>query len=278
MTMTQTPAETRSPHFNRDATAATYRDIHLPRVFAPWARVLLEIVPPRPGEAVVDVATGPGTVARQAAARVGTSGRVVGVDISPAMLFIARQWPPEPRAADIQYVESSATKIPLDDEAFDIAYCQQGLQHMSDPATALQEIYRVLKSGGRMGVAIWRQSPFSLFRQVVADMGFASDGAQPSTFGRDPEELSEALAQAGFTGVEVHTRQLVSVLEGGIPQALEVAVATSAANIMGTLSSAQQNAIKAAIARELEPLARDDGVHLISIANIASARRIGATG
>ena len=109
-------------------------------------------------------------------------------------------------------------------------------------------------------------------------MGFASDGAQPSTFGRDPEELSEALRQAGFSGAEVHTRQLVSVLEGGIPQALEVAVATSAANVMGTLSSAQQDAIKAAIARELEPLVKSDGVHLISIANIASARRAGATG
>jgi len=272
--MTQTPAETRSPYSNRDATASTYRDIHLPRVFAPWARILLELVPPRPGESVVDVATGPGTVARQAAALTGTSGSIVGVDISPAMLSIARQWPPDAQAAPIQYIESSASKIPLEDDAFDVAYCQQGLQHMSDPATALQEICRVLKKGGRLGVAIWQQSPFSLFRQVVADMGFPSDGAQPSTFGRDAEQLSEALREAGFSRVQVHTRQLVSILEGGIPQALEVAVATSAANVMGTLSSAQQEAIKAAIARQLEPLVMADGVHLTSIANIATAIRV----
>ncbi|MBV9328048.1 MAG: methyltransferase domain-containing protein [Chloroflexi bacterium] len=267
--MTQT--ETRSPHFGREATAATYRDIHLPRVFAPWARILLEIVPPRPGDAVLDVATGPGTVARPAAAKAGPSGRVTGVDLSAAMLGVARSFPPEPQSAPIEYLESPATSIPLPDASFDRAYCQQGLQHMSDPGAALREIRRLLKPGSRLAVAIWQQSPFSLFRQVVADLGIAAEGAQPSTFGRDPGELTRALKQAGFTEVEVQTRQLESVLEGGIPQALEVAVATSAGAGMGNLSSADQERVRAALSRALQPLVKPDGVHLISISSIASA-------
>src|SRR5690242_1634689 len=108
--MTQT--ETRSPHFNREATANTYRDIHLPRVFAPWAQVLLEIVPPRAGDAVLDVATGPGTVARPAAKTAGGNGRVTAVDFSSAMLEIARSFPPEPGSAPIEYLESPATAMP----------------------------------------------------------------------------------------------------------------------------------------------------------------------
>jgi SAM-dependent methyltransferase len=192
--MTDAAAETRSPHFGREATASTYRDIHLPRVFAPWAQVLLGLVPVQPGEAVLDVATGPGTVARVAAMRAGAGGRVVGVDISPAMLAIARAWGPEPGAAPIEYIQASASAMPIPDATFDVAYCQQGLQHMSDPMAALRQIRRTLKAGGRLGVAIWAQSPFGLFREVVAASGVTGDGGpQPSDFGRDPAALAAAL-------------------------------------------------------------------------------------
>jgi ubiquinone/menaquinone biosynthesis C-methylase UbiE len=269
--MTDTSAATRSPHFTRDATVQTYTRIHLPRVFVPWARVLLEVVPPRPGDAVLDVATGPGTVARHAAELVGASGHVTGVDISAAMLSAGRAWPAEPGAAPIEYVESSADAIPLPGAAFDVAYCQQGLQHMSDPLAALREIQRVLKPGGRVGVAVWTQSPFGLFRQIVAEMGAAGDGPQPSAFGRDAAQLAAALREVGFQDVQVQIREMVSVLEGGIPQALEVAEATSGGAVLGSLSATQQQAIREAMIRALEPLVKDGAVHLRSASNIAAA-------
>jgi ubiquinone/menaquinone biosynthesis C-methylase UbiE len=271
--MTETSTETRSPHFQRDATAATYRAVHLPRVFTPWARVLLEIVPSRPGDVVLDVATGPGTVAREAALQAGSTGRVVGVDFSGAMLAVGREWPPEAQAAPIEYIESSATAMPLEANTFDVVYCQQGLQHMSDPEAALAEIRRVMKPGGRLGVALWKQSPFGLFRQAVADLGLTADGPQPSEFGRDADGLATSLEKAGFRDVQVQTRELVSVLEGGAPQALEVAISTSAAARMDELSADQQAAVRAAITTAIEPMVRPDGVHLTSISNIASARR-----
>jgi ubiquinone/menaquinone biosynthesis C-methylase UbiE len=269
--MTQT--ETRSPHFGREATAATYRAIHLPRVFTPWARILLEIVPPRPGDAILDVATGPGTVARPAAALSGPSGHVTGVDLSAAMLNVARSFPPEAGSAPIDYIENPATAIPLPDASFDRAYCQQGLQHMSNAAAALAEIRRLMKSNARLGVAIWQQSPFSVFRQVVADLGITAEGAQPSTFGRDPADLRTSLQQAGFSDVQVQTRQLVSVLEGGVPQALEVAIATSAGAGMQDLSPEQQAQVRQAMTDALQPMVKADGVHLTSIAHIASATK-----
>ena len=74
--MSDAPAGTRSPHFTQDATAQTYRDVQMPHIFVPWARVLLELAPTHAGEIVLDVATGPGTVARAAAAMAGPSGRV----------------------------------------------------------------------------------------------------------------------------------------------------------------------------------------------------------
>jgi len=271
--MTQTPAETRSPHFGREATAQTYRDVHLPRIFAPWAQVLLKVVPPASGEAVLDVATGPGTVARQAAALVGPGGRVVGVDISAAMLGVARSFAVEQGAGPIEYVEAPAASMPLPDGGFDVAYCQQGLQHMSDPAAALREIHRVVRSGGRLAVAAWVQSPFGLFREIVASCGAPDNGPQPSEFGRGAAALATALREAGFEDVEVQRREMVSTLEGGIPQALEVAIATSAGAALEKLPATQQAAIREAIIRALEPGVRDGVVYLTSIAHIASARR-----
>jgi SAM-dependent methyltransferase len=269
--MTQT--ETCSPHFNREATANTYRDVHLPRVFTPWARVLLEILPPQPGDAILDVATGPGTVARPAAQLAGASGSVTGTDLSSAMLDNARSFPAENGSAPIEYIESPATAMPLPSESFDKAYCQQGLQHMSDPAAALAEIRRLLRPNGRLAVAIWQESPFGLFRQVVSDLGITAEGAKPSTFGRDAQDLANALSQAGYTDVEVQTREMESVLPDGVPQALEVAVATSAGAGMDKLTPAQQEQVRAAVTAALQPLAQADGVHLVSVTNIATATR-----
>jgi len=266
-------AQTRSPHFNQDSTAQTYRDIQLPRVFAPWAQVLLQIQPPRPGEVVLDVATGPGTVARQAAALVGPRGRVVGVDISAAMLSVARLWEVESEAAPLEYVEAPSTAMPLSNATFDVAYCQQGLQHMSDSLAALREIRRLLKPGGRLGVAVWKQSPFGLFREIAANMAITGDGPRPSDFGRDPADLAASVREAGFEDVQVQTRELVAVLEGGVPQALHVGAATSAGAAMARLSAEQQETLRAAFAAALEPMIHDGAVHLLSISNIATARR-----
>jgi ubiquinone/menaquinone biosynthesis C-methylase UbiE len=68
---------------------SVYERVTVPRLFARWAELLLDELALVAGEAVLDVACGPGSVTRRAAARVGPSGRVVGCDLSPAMLAIA---------------------------------------------------------------------------------------------------------------------------------------------------------------------------------------------
>jgi SAM-dependent methyltransferase len=144
---------------------------------------------------------------------------------------------------------------------------------MSDPLAALREIRRLLKPGGRLGIATWIQSPFSLFREVVANLGVTGDGPQPSNFGHDSQELEAALRESGFEDVHVQARELTSVLEGGIPQALDVAVATSAGAAMEGLSRDQLIAIRDAISNALQPHVKNGAVHLLSISNLTSARR-----
>src|SRR5262245_45317670 len=105
----------------------------VPAVFGPWAPILVELAHPRPGERVVDIACGTGVVARIAAARVGPSGSVVGVDLNPGMLTVARSIATAGTpSAPIQWHEASADKLPFPDSSFDIAYCQLGLQFFAD--------------------------------------------------------------------------------------------------------------------------------------------------
>jgi SAM-dependent methyltransferase len=269
--MSDAPADTRSPHFTQDSTAQRYRDIQMPRIFVPWAKILLDSVTPRPGDAVLDVATGPGTVARQAAVLVGPAGKVTGVDISAAMLSVGRSWPREAGAAPIEYVEAPAASMPLPDAAFDAVYCQQGMQHMSDPHAALREMRRLLKPGGTLGLAAWTESPFAMFRKIVGRF-VSTGGSHSSDFGQDPVKLELALCEAGFHDVRVQTRELTSVFDGGVPEALQVAQGTSMGPVIDSLSAADQEIIRKAISQELEKLVTAGAVHLKSGSNIASAR------
>ena len=110
----------------------------VPAVFGEWAPIVVGLARPRPGERVVDVACGTGIVARIAAARVGPTGVVVGVDLNPGMLSVARSiiLSDSRSAAPVQWQEASADKLPFPVESFDIVYCQLGLQFFADRAGA----------------------------------------------------------------------------------------------------------------------------------------------
>jgi ubiquinone/menaquinone biosynthesis C-methylase UbiE len=123
--------------FSVGSIAGTCEEFYVPRIFIPWARLLLDRGALQPGESVLDVATGPGAVARIAAQQVGPQGRVVGADFSEAMIAIARTKPALTPAATVEYVVSPAAPLAVEDEAFDVVTCQQGLQFFPDRAAAV---------------------------------------------------------------------------------------------------------------------------------------------
>ena len=102
-------------------------------LFRPWAELTVDEVNPGPAERVLDVACGTGIVARVAGERIGSGRGLVGVDISPGLLAVARAVAP-----DIDWREGDAGALPLaDGEQFEVVLCQQGLQFFPDkPAAA----------------------------------------------------------------------------------------------------------------------------------------------
>src|SRR5690606_10021431 len=125
-----------------------YERFFVTAIGAPLAKDLIRLAALRPNERVLDVACGTGIVTRLAAQQIGSNGAIVGVDINPGMLVVARSSTPE--NLSIEWHQASAEEMPLPDEGFDVVLCQISLQFMANKHAALEEMRRVLVPGGRL--------------------------------------------------------------------------------------------------------------------------------
>jgi SAM-dependent methyltransferase len=124
---------------------------------------LVEMAEVGAGARVLDVGTGAGVVAAAAAPRVGPEGRVLGVDISEAMLSRARGLAAARGLADrVDYRLMDAESLAFEDQSFDRVVSLFALLHMPHPLKALQEMRRVLRPGGRLAVGVGSGAPVSL--------------------------------------------------------------------------------------------------------------------
>lgn len=191
--------------------AETYERALTPAVFAAWAPLVVALADPRSGERVLDVACGTGVVTRLVARQVGRTGKVVGLDLNPGMLAVAAATAASepPTSASITWQEASATRMPFPDGAFDVAYCQLGLQFFPDRPAALREMHRVLVSGGRVGLMVWRgieHSPgFDILAAALArHVSPEAAGIMRAPFGlAEAEELRGLIAAAGFRDITI---------------------------------------------------------------------------
>jgi ubiquinone/menaquinone biosynthesis C-methylase UbiE len=109
------------------------------------------------GQTVLDVATGTGQPALTIAEKiVGPTGRVIGVDLSPEMLEVAKEEAAYQGLTNVvfQIVEDESLSM-FSDDTFDTVVCRNGLMFMPDPVKALKAFRRVLKPGGKASVTVW---------------------------------------------------------------------------------------------------------------------------
>jgi ubiquinone/menaquinone biosynthesis C-methylase UbiE len=119
-------------------------------------RELLRLAAARPGEHVLDIASGTGLVAFPLAEAVGASGRVTATDISERMVESLQD---EARRRGITIIEAFRADAEvldmLPDHSFDLVTCALGLMYFSEPMKAMKHVTRLLKSGGRAVFAVW---------------------------------------------------------------------------------------------------------------------------
>jgi ubiquinone/menaquinone biosynthesis C-methylase UbiE len=172
-------------------------------LFRPFAEQLVSRAGVRAGDSVLDVACGTGIVARVARERLGPEARVAGVDVSPAMLGVARAVDPT-----IDWRQGDAAALPVrEDEQFAVVTCHQGMQFMPDKGAVAREMRRVLAPGGRVAIAAWSglddlPEMTALNAMVERHVGPIVDSRH--SFG-DPDAFRRLLIDAGFSDVKVGT-------------------------------------------------------------------------
>jgi SAM-dependent methyltransferase len=129
-----------------DSSAAeVYQSLFVPALFGRFSDPIAEAAGIRGTDSVVDIACGTGVLTR--AVRALTSGRVVGIDINPAMVAVASRY-----GDDIEFIEGDAASLDLADDSFDVAVSQFGLMFLDDPPRGIVEMDRVADRGL---VAVW---------------------------------------------------------------------------------------------------------------------------
>ena len=154
--------------------------------------------PVHAGETVVDVGCGAGADACVAALLAGGGGRIVGVDCTPAMVAKAVGNAAVAGLPQVEFHEADMRKLPLQDCSADVAISNGAINLAEDKQVVLEEIFRVLRPGGRMQVADMVRDP------IAADSAGCSDrqswaGCVSGTL--DPDTFIAMLNSAGFVDV-----------------------------------------------------------------------------
>jgi SAM-dependent methyltransferase len=184
--------------------AEIYDACLVPALFEAWGAVIADVAGIGPGQRVLDVACGTGVLACAASQRVGPGGSVVGLDVNPQMLAVARR-----KRANVSWVQGRAEAMPFLEGEFDAVVSQFGFMFFDDRPGALREMMRVLRPGGQLAVAVCDALAHSpgyaalaallqqLFGAVVADAFRA-----PFALG-DAALLRSLCDQAGIAGAQV---------------------------------------------------------------------------
>ena len=235
---------------------------------------LLDAVRLRAGTRLLDVASGPGALAAEAANR---GARSVGVDLSPRMIELAQRLYPA-----IEFREADVEHLPFPDHAFDAVVCAFGLGHFPQPELAVAECVRTLSPGGCIAFAWWhdpaRQRIQGIFREAIAEIGVSlpSDVPQGHNVFRfsNSDEFLRLLEGAGLSEVAVTEHAATySVLDtetlwrGGLGSL----VLTSA--VIRHQDQATQNLIKTAFERRASVYKSANGLNLPIAFKIGSGQR-----
>ena len=255
MTATDKPA---TETFQLSAEAAErYEAQFVPAIFAEWAPRLVDMAGIEAGHRVLDVACGTGIVARTAADRLAGSGEVVGLDLNPGMLAVARRVRP-----GLEWRQGDAADLPFPDRSFDRVLCQMALMFFPDRVQTLAEMARVTRSGGAVAVcvpaALDEQPAYGRFVQVAVEHAGAAARSLLGAYWScgDLRELTGWFTAAGL--VVAATRTELGTAAFDSPEDL-AATEIQGSPLVERISDEIYHRIREGAREALRPFSRPDG-------------------
>lgn len=233
-----------------------------------------------PGERVLDIGCGNGVTTLEAARR-ASPGRAMGLDLSTAMLEVARGRAVAAQVLNLEFVQADAQVYPFVPASFDVVLSRFGVMFFADPAASFANIARAVRSGGRLAFMVWQAAAVNPWMQVIGKSLAAGRELPtpppdaPSPFAlADPGRVRALLGDAGFANVT-----LEPVLQPmGFGRDVETALAfvsglPGARGLLKDLSEKDRAEGLAKLRAALEAQLTPDGVLLDSRAWLVTAAR-----
>lgn len=177
---------------------------------------LLDLAALRPGQTVLDVASGPGMLARDAARRVAPGGTVVATDIAERALDEGRQRAAEEDITNIRFQVEDAESLSFAGDQFDRVVCSLGFMHFPAAADAARETFRVLRPGGRLAAAVWgaeARVPLLSCALRCLERNLPPPKVERPTIFRfgTPDAFASLLTEAGFGDIRIESTAITAV-------------------------------------------------------------------
>ena len=165
----------------------------------------------KPGEVVLDIGSGGGLDAFLAAERVGPEGRVIGVDMTPAMLERARASAERSQIHNVEFRQGYAEELPVADSEVDVIISNCVINLTEDKGHVFREAFRVLRPGGRLEVSdVVTSGPTPIeMRESTTGWSECVTGALPE------QEYLDLIAEAGFKNITTRRSASAGEIAGG---------------------------------------------------------------
>lgn len=233
---------------------------------------LIDVLDLRTSHHVLDVACGTGEPSLSIARRFGPGVRITGVDSAEAMVERAQTKAAAEALTGATYRVMPGERLDLSDAVFDRVICRFGLMLFNDPVSGAREIWRVLKPGGRVAIAVWGQLPELM--SVHTLWRLLSDYVPPSDLPPEPKMVSlgapgaldRVLVEAGW--VSVRTEPFTVTYRFATPLDFWELAADSAL-LKDVLAKLSCHALVAFKARALAEVARFRDGDVIALPNLS---------
>jgi ubiquinone/menaquinone biosynthesis C-methylase UbiE len=240
---------------------------------------MLERLAPRPGQTVLELAAGTGTLGFAAAAAVGSNGRVIVSDFSAAMVEAARRHAAALGVRNVECRVLDAERLDLPDGEVDGVLCRWGYMLMADPAAALAETRRVVRRGGRVSCAVFGAgdaNPWvALPSRVLQERGHlpqAGTGGPGILALGDEDRLRALLTTAGFDDLAIDRVQFSFRFADADDYAgFLTGVAGAIAMVLDGLGDDERGGVLSQIAARLSPHDTGAGIELPAECLVAAA-------
>jgi SAM-dependent methyltransferase len=199
---------------------------------------------------------------------------VAALDLNPGMLSVARSIPSV--GAEIRWYETTAESMPLPDNAFDVVFCQLGLQFIPDKIAAIREMHRVLVPGGR--VLVSTPTPNAFF-DVLDDALARHVGGEAAQFVRmvfslhDAATIARLFREAGFDAATVRTDTKSLQLPTARDFLWQYVHCTPLAALLSNLDAARLTALESDVVARWQRWSADGGMTCKQGMNVAKARK-----